>query len=111
MTDEKRLFLRGEISGRALGIFEKEVADPAGGKFFELQQERRGEIKRRAGVGKFVEQEGHIVIGLRGMQPDPGHTGGARDRVRVVRLVHVPEEAELNGFHQEVSCSLAGSMS
>ena len=64
-----------------------------------------------ASLRKLLQPIGHIVIGLGGMETHPGHTGGSRDRVRVVRLMHMPEETELNGFHREVSCRLVGSMS
>ena len=111
MADEEGFFRRREVRRRTLCMFQEQVTDASRRKFFELQQQGRREVEGRTGFWKVFEQEGHVVIGLRGMQADPGHTGGPRERVRVIRLVHMPEETELYGFHREVSCRLTGSMS
>jgi hypothetical protein len=111
MADQEGFFSRGQLSRRALRIFQEEIADAAGGELFQLQQQRRREVKGRASLRKSLQQEGHVEVGLGGVQTHPGHTRGPRERVRVIRLMHMPEEAELNGFHREVSCRLQGSMS
>lgn len=111
MADEKGFFRRREVGGRTLRMFKEQITDAPRGELFELQQQGGGEVEGRTGLRKLFEHEGHIIVGLRGMQADPGHTRGPGERVRVIRLMHMPEKAELYGFHREVSCRLTGSMS
>ena len=80
-------------------------------EFRQLQQKGRSEIERRLHIWKSLHEKGHVEVRLGRVESHPGHTGGPRDGIRVVRLVHMPEEGEADVFHGEVSCRLTGSMS
>ncbi|TKS58508.1 MAG: hypothetical protein EWM73_03505 [Nitrospira sp.] len=99
MSDEKGFLFRTEVRRRTLRMFQKEVAHRSCSNFLQLSQERGGKVERGFDRGELLQPIGHIVVGLGGMETHPGHTGRPRDRVRVIRLMHVPEKTDVGSLH------------
>ena len=71
----------------------------AAGILLDLRGERRDEIERCMDAGKFAEDLHHAPVIFEGVQARPGKqvlTGG---RIAVLRLVHVPENDEIDAAH------------
>src|SRR5688572_27473445 len=99
MSQEEGALGRGEVGRRPLRVFQEEILHRPRGQFLELDQEGRGQVERGSDGRKTFGEKRHIEVGLGRMQPDPGHAGGPRHRVGVIRLVHMPEKADPDGFH------------
>ena len=83
--------------GRRLGHhLEKRVAGGAGGVVLHLDDQRRHEVEVLVDVGELVQQLDHPVVVLEGMHAHPGQPVVPGDEVLVIRLVHVPEENEVD---------------
>ena len=80
-------------------MFQEHVGDGAGGQLLQLSEQRRGKVECGGNSGKPIEQEGHVEIGLGGVEAHPRHAGRSRDRVGIVGLMHVPQEAQRDAFH------------
>src|SRR6185312_6253205 len=80
-------------------MFKKQIQNGAITDFLELKQQGRGEVERRMNERIAVEEKGHIEVGLCGVQAHPRHTGRSRDRVGVIRLMHMPKKTDSNSFH------------
>src|SRR5436190_2158851 len=65
----------------------------------DLGQQRWNEVEGRPHVGVVVEQRWHLVIVLGRAQPHPRQEVSAREVVLVVRLVHVPDEGNVEWLH------------
>ncbi len=71
----------------------------AAGVLLDLGGERRNKIEGRVNTGKFVEDLDHAPVIFEGVQARPGKqvlTGG---RIAILRLVHVPEDDEIDAAH------------
>ncbi len=64
------------------------------GVAFQLFQERRHQVDCDPGPG-FGDRLEHLAVILDAMQPGPGKQGSAADRIPIVGLVHMPEDADL----------------
>ena len=102
MSQEEGPLGRGKLGRRPLRVFQEEILHRPRGQFLELDQEGRGQVERDSDGRETFCEPRHVEIGFGRMQPDPGHAGGPRHRVGVIRLVHVPEKADPDGFHDVV---------
>ena len=96
--DEVALFGR-EITRSALAQVEEEIDRLLLAVVLDLGQQRWNEVEGRPHVGVAVEQRRHLVIVLGRAQPHPRQEVSAREVVLVVRLVHVPDEGNVEWLH------------
>ena len=68
----------------------------AGNIVLKLRDQGRHQVKRLVQPRKFIQQFHHAVIILERVQTHPGQAVFATDQVLVIRLVHVPEEQEMD---------------
>ena len=102
MSQEEGPLGRGKLGRRPLRVFQEEILHRPCGQFLELDQEGWSQVERGSDGRKTFGEPRHVEIGFGRMQPDPRHAGGPRHRVGVIRLVHVPEKADPDGFHDVV---------
>ena len=96
--DEVALLGR-EITRSALAQVEEEIDRLLLAVVLDLGQQRWNEVEGRPHVGVAVEQRRHLVIVLGRAQPHPRQEVSAREVVLVVRLVHVPDEGNVEWLH------------
>ena len=77
----------------------RQIQNEAITNFLELEQQGRGEVERRVKEWEPIKEKGHVEVGLGGMQAHPRHTRRSRDRVGVIRLMHMPKKTDSNSFH------------
>ena len=88
---------------------EPRFAELAAGVLLDLRGKRRDEIERRMDAGKFAKDFHHAPVVFEGVQARPGKqvlTGG---RIAVLRLMHVPENDEIDAAHPGNPSALARS--
>ncbi len=66
----------------------------------KLHEQARHKIQRGLELGHLAKQLGHAPIVARGMEPHPRHRVLARDVVRVIRLMLMPEKSKPNFVHR-----------
>ncbi len=71
----------------------------AAGILFELRAQRGHDVKGGMHARKFLEHAYHAPVVLESMQPGPGQHIAAGGRVAVLRLMHMPENDQMNSVH------------
>ena len=72
------------------------VLDLALDEFQDLPDQDGGEVEIDPHLGLRGDEVDHVEITLGGMEPHPGHLCLFRQRIDVVRLVHVPEDDDVH---------------
>src|SRR5258708_30534843 len=73
--------------------------ETAAGVLLELHAEGRDNGEGGMEVGKFAEHLDHAPIILEGMQARPGEDIASTFGVAVLRLMHVPQDNQMNPLH------------
>jgi hypothetical protein len=78
--------------------------------FFQLRSEGRNNVERGMQARELFDHSDHAPIILERMQARPGKNVAARGRVAILRLMHVPQDHQVNRVHQFLasSCPAAG---
>src|SRR5262249_33077997 len=76
------------------------------GVFVHLRYHRGHEIEGLPDLRKLLEDAHHAVVVLERMHARPRKLVLARDEVLVIRLVHMPEETQVNSRHFVVGLSM-----
>ena len=100
---------RGERTGVRKCNFEPRFPKLAAGILLDLGGERRNEIECRVNSGKFAKNPHHSPIIFQRVKPRPGKQVLTGRRVSILRLVHVPEDDEINAAHSGNASALAHS--
>ena len=95
--------------GRLQRRVEKGIAGRARGVFGNLHHHRRHQVKGLADARKLLQNAHHAVVVLERVHARPWQLVFARGQVLIKRLVHVPEEAQIDLRHvkspQEEPCA------
>src|SRR5260370_33624370 len=91
----------GQLFGIAKRLLEPRLVEGAAGILLELQAERRHDVERGVEFRKFLEDLHHAPVILQGMQAGPRQDVAPGFRIAVLRLVHVPENDQMNLVHRE----------
>ena len=91
----------GKLFGVAKRQFEPRFVEGATGVFFELQAQRRHHVKRGMKFRKFLEDLDHAPVIFKSMQTGPWQDVAPGFRITVLRLVHVPENHQMDLVHRE----------
>ncbi len=95
MLEQTRFLRRRERFGCRRGQLVPEVVHLIVGQLLELLQQHGRQVERAPELGKLVRQPDHVEVALRRVQPHPRHQRRPADGVDVIRLVHVPEEGDV----------------
>jgi hypothetical protein len=95
IAQQKNLSLAVQIPGGNRREHEVLVERPAVEIILELVEKGWDIVERHPQAGKLVDERRHRVVILDGVQPDPGQHRASFELVAVVRLVHVPENGNL----------------
>src|SRR5215467_4739789 len=79
------------------------------GVFFELKAQRRHHVEGGVKLGKILEDLHHAPVVLQGVQAGPRKHVATRFRVAVLRLVHVPEQDQMDLVHRGAGSRRAAS--
>ncbi len=93
--EEIALVLGAQLGGGEAGPRLPKIADFAGGQLADLPDENGGEVEDHPGFGMAAGHFGHVQVALHRVQPHPGHHRRLRQGVDVVRLVHVPDQRDV----------------
>src|SRR5262245_21194961 len=102
MADEKGFFFWEEVRRRTLRMIQKEITHRPCPDFLQLSQERGCKVERGLHGRKLLQPVRHIVVSFGRMETHPGHTSSTRNRVRVIRLVHMPEKTDVGSLHSRM---------
>src|SRR6266446_9654926 len=91
----------GEFFGIAERQFEPRLVERAAGIFFQLQTKPRHHVERGVKFRKFLEDLHHAPVIFQGMEAGPWQDVAPAFRVAVLRLVHVPENDQMDLVHRE----------
>ena len=94
------LLLGRERIGRRKAISNHSSLNLPAGIFFDLLGQQRDEIEGRVNPGEFLQNLHHAPVIFQGVQPGPRQHVLSRRGVAVLRLVHVPEDYEVDSAHR-----------
>ena len=95
MLQQQTLVWRGEIGGGEQRPLAPEVTHLPSCEFPDLFEQDRGEVEDQANLRVPFGHRGHVEVALYRVETHPGHQRGPRERVHVIRLVHVPEQGDV----------------
>ena len=99
MLQQETLFRLGERFGGLQRQLQKWIAGLAAGVLVHLRHHGGHQVESLAHVGEFSQDLDHAVVVFERVHARPGQLVLARDQVLIERLVHVPEEAEIDLRH------------
>src|ERR1700757_3102620 len=109
-TDEGlALLFRGERTGVSKRNLEPRFPELAAGVLLDLRGERRNKIEGRVNSGKLAKNSYHSPVIFEGVQARPGKQVLASGGIAILRLVHVPENDEIDAAHPSNPSALAHS--
>ena len=92
------------LAGELLGILESQIkpglVEIPAGIFLELQAERRHHVERRVKPREFLKNLDHAPVILERVQSRPWQNVAASLGIAILRLVHVPQNNEINLVHR-----------
>src|SRR5712691_741488 len=92
------------LARQFLGVLERQrkpgLVEIAAGVFLQLHAQGRHDVKSGMKIGKLAEHFHHAPVILQRMQARPGEDVAPALRVAVLRLMHVPQQNQMNALHR-----------
>ena len=98
-----RLLLRRQRLRRRKCRVKPRLLESPAGIILNLRRERRHHVERRMHAGEFLHDLHHSPVILQRVQARPRQHVAPRRRVAVLRLMHVPDQNDVNGPHRHTS--------
>jgi hypothetical protein len=98
-VQQKGLVRDGERFGGLQRRNQVRVMGFAAGVLVHLRHHGRHQVEGLSHIGEFAQDLDHAVVILEGVQTGPWQLVLAGGEILIERLVHVPEEAEINARH------------
>ena len=99
MTQQEVLVRVSQALGRLEGHLEERVRGFARGVLGHLRHHGGHQVESLVDLREVLQDSGHAEIVLEGVHARPGQLILAGNQVLVIRLVHVPQEAQMNLGH------------
>jgi len=94
--ERDRPLVIAQLVRRLHAELEMPVACALLGERLELHQQRRDEVERELHLRELAQQRSHPVVVLQAVHPHPRQDVLAGGEVFVIRLVHVPEDGDVD---------------
>ena len=95
MFENGALLIECQRIRRCGGEFVPEVADPAGREFFNLLNQHRGNVDGAPKSWHLLDHGNHVEVPFGRVEADPRHQRRPADRIHIGRLVHVPQQGDV----------------
>ncbi len=98
-----RFIFRREVRRRAKRGRKPRLVKLSAGILLELHSQRRHDIERGMHAGKFLDHADHAPVVLERMKARPRQHVTPGRRIAILRLVHVPQDHQVDAVHRETT--------